>query len=375
MIFVRIIVAAAAITGMVSVLFSVLRTVVLPRGAPARLARLTFLAVRTALLLRLRLLRSRADHKTRDHVFALQAPLGIFAELYVWAVLTLACFAALFWASEGSGLSTTAIAKAVELSGSSMLTLGLDHPSNFVGQLIAFAAAGFGLTLLALVITYLPSLYAAFSRREAGVAKLVIRAGTPPSGVSLLSHSWKLGRFERLEEVWNSWQDWFIELGESHTTFPQLIFFRSPHVDNHWVLGAEAVLDGAALFMTSCDFPRQSRCELCLESGVRSLLFVADFLGVAYQPPEPGAEIVLPYEKFNQAYRDLAELGVPMCGDREAAWEAFCLLRARYEPLIATLGAMTDAPRSDWSSWTDETPRHSPPLLRLSSKSAAVSEH
>ncbi len=33
------------------------------------------------------------------------------------------------------------------------------------------------LALLALLITYLPSLYAAFQRREAGVAKLEVRAG------------------------------------------------------------------------------------------------------------------------------------------------------------------------------------------------------
>ncbi|HWD73627.1 MAG TPA: hypothetical protein VG371_00725 [Solirubrobacteraceae bacterium] len=46
-----------------------------------------------------------------------------------------------------------------------------------------------GLTLLALVITYLPSLYGAFSRREALIAKLVVRAGSPPSGISLLTRS------------------------------------------------------------------------------------------------------------------------------------------------------------------------------------------
>jgi hypothetical protein len=26
---------------------------------------------------------------------------------------------------------------------------------------------------------------------------------------------------------------------------------------------------------------------------------------------------------------------------------------------------MTDAPRSDWSSWSDETPLHRPPVLRI----------
>jgi hypothetical protein len=48
-----VIVAAIALIGVVSVLFSVLRTVVLPRGVPARLARLTFLVIRAFLVLRL----------------------------------------------------------------------------------------------------------------------------------------------------------------------------------------------------------------------------------------------------------------------------------------------------------------------------------
>ena len=33
--------------------------------------------------------------------------------------------------------------------------------------------------------------------------------------------------------------------------------------------------------------------------------------------------------------------------------------------LLTVLGRMTDAPRSDWSSWSDTDPRHIPPLLRL----------
>ena len=57
-----------------------------------------------------------------------------------------------------------------------------------------------------------------------------------------------------------------------------------------------------------------------------------------------------------------------MRDDREAAWREFRQIRARYEPLIAVLGRMTDAPRSDWSSWSESTPRHSPPLLRTGSR-------
>jgi hypothetical protein len=368
MIAVRWIVGVLAVIGVGFVLGSVLRTVVLPRPVPARLARLAFLAVRALLRLRLRLT-GRSDYSTRDRVFALQAPLGLFGQLFLWGSLIFLCFTALFWSVTASSLTGNSIAKALEQSGSSMLTLGFDTPRGLFRQFVAFAAAGVGLTLLALVITYLPSLYAAFSRREAVITKLVVRAGAPPSGPALLTRTWQLGRFEQLEEVWEGWEDWFIDLGESQTTFPQLGFFRSPHPQNHWVLAAEAVLDGSALFISVCDVPRQSRSELCLHAGVHALIAIADFLGIPHHPPEPDADIALTEEQFNQARRDLQDLDIPVRHDRHEAWLEFRSLRSRYEPLLAVLGRMTDAPRSDWSSWSDTAPRHSPPLLRVKPRS------
>ena len=143
-------------------------------------------------------------------------------------------FAALFWSLIASTVSSPTISHASEPSRSSMLTLGFDSPGGL--SLVALAAAGVGLTLLALVIAYLPALYGAFSRREEVVTKLTVRTGAPPSGPALLASSWELGRFDQLEELWAGCEDWFIEIGEAHTTFPNLSFVRSPRASNHWVL-------------------------------------------------------------------------------------------------------------------------------------------
>jgi hypothetical protein len=363
MIWVQVGVGVLALAGVGAVLGSVLRTVVLPRGVPARLARVAFLLVRGLLRLRLRL-SGRSDYAARDRTFALQAPFGLFAQLLVWAALIWLLFAVMFWSLSGSPIDGGSIGHALEEAGSSMLTLGFDAPHGLPRQLLSFAAAGVGLTLLALVIAYIPTVYAAFSRREALITKLVVRVGAPPTGPALLSSTWQLGRFEQLEEVWDRWEDWFIDVGESHTSFPQLAFFRSPHPHNHWVLATETVLDGAALFTTVCDVPRQSGSELCLHAGVHSIVAIADFLGIPHQAPEPGAEIVLPEQRFDQACKELSELGVPMREDRARAWSEFRSIRARYEPLLAVIGRLTDAPRSDWSSWSEAAPRHRPPLLR-----------
>ncbi|HTX11390.1 MAG TPA: hypothetical protein VME22_22405 [Solirubrobacteraceae bacterium] len=369
----RVIVGVLAVVGLAMVLASMLNTVVVPRAVPTRLARVAFLAVHWLLRLRLRLT-GRSDYATRDRIFAVQAPLGVFAQLTTWGVLIWLLFAALFWSLVASAITGRAVSRALELSGSSMLTLGFDAPAGLTRQLTAFAAAAVGLSLLALVIAYLPTLYSAFSRREELITKLTVRTGSPPTGPALLSSTWELGRFDELEEVWDPWEDWFIEVGESHTSFPQLPFFRSPRPNNHWVLASETVLDGAALLITACDGPRNSRSELCLNAGIHALISIADFLGIPHRPPEPGAEISLPEESFNQAFSHLQSIGVPMSDDRKSAWAAFRAVRARYEPLLAVIGRMTDAPRSDWSSWSEDTPRHSPPLLRSRARATTRSD-
>jgi hypothetical protein len=361
---VRAVVAAAGAFGVGAVMSSVIRTVVLPRAIPARLARIAFVLTRQLLIARLALT-GRKDYTTRDHVFALQAPLGLFAQLFTWTTLIFVSFAGLFWGLSGGRPPGRTAAWAFEMAGSSMSTLGFDRPPGAVLQIVAFAASAVGLTLLALVITYLPTLYGAFSRREALITKLTVRSGRLPNGPAVLIRSWQLGRFDEIEEIWNAWEEWFVDLGESHTTFPQLGFFRSPHAESHWVLAAEAVLDAVSLVLTTLDLSPRSRGELCLDAGVNALLAIADFLGVPHRPPADEPEILLSRAQFDDACRRLDDLGVPLRAPADESWMRFRVLRARYEPLIAVLGRMTDAPRSEWSSWSDDSPRHSPPLLRL----------
>lgn len=360
----RILVAGVAFVFLLATLLSVIRTVVLPRGVPARLARVTFLAVRALLLARLAVGSRRREYATRDRVLSLQGPLGIFGQLVLWASLLLLCYAAMFWALTETG-GAHSIAHAIELSGSSMVTLGTEAPRGLAAQCLGFVAAGTGLVLLALVITYLPSLYGAFSQREALISKLVVRAGAPPTGARLLARTWQLECFDELDEVWGSWENWFVELGESHTTFPLLGFFRSSHPNNHWVLATEAVLDSASLMLTTVDVPRQSRSELAVEAGIGALGVIADFLSIPNAAPDDEPEITLTRRTFDAGCDDLAELGVPLRADRDEAWAAFRRARARYEPLLAQLGRLTDAPRSDWSSWSEDIPLHRPPILRI----------
>ncbi|MGI8698678.1 MAG: hypothetical protein ACR2J0_05995 [Mycobacteriales bacterium] len=250
---------------------SAVRTVVLPRAVPARLTRVVFLAVRG--LYRLRLGRA-AGYEQRDAVMASYAPVSLLVLLQMWLVLVWLGYAAMLWAA---GAGSTAYD--LVLSGSSLVTLGFVAPHTTVLILLAITEAAVGLVLLALLITYLPSLYGAFSRREAMVAKLAVRAGEPPSGAELLIRASVLSNLDALGEFFAGWEDWFIELEETHTSFPALTFFRSPQPDQSWVTAAGAVLDAASLRASTVDAPRDVTSELTIRAG---------YLALRRTPPSTG---------------------------------------------------------------------------------------
>src|SRR5687767_12931007 len=89
---------------------SAVRTVILPRGVPARLARTVFIVMR--MLFRLRA-RGSATYEKRDRIMALYAPLSLLALLVTWVTMVFAGYMAMLWALGGRS-----VREAFVLSGS-----------------------------------------------------------------------------------------------------------------------------------------------------------------------------------------------------------------------------------------------------------------
>lgn len=176
------------------------------------------------------------------------------------------------------GLGVHPLREAFYLSGSSAFTLGFATRDGLATTILVFSEAGIGIALLALMITYLPSLYAAFSRREVGVTKLEVWAGQPASGITMLDRAWKVGQFEHLEQVFKDWEEWFAEVDETHTTYSTLVFYRSPHAEQSWITAAGALLDGAALLTSCVDLPPRPEPQFAIRAGCLCLLHIARFL-------------------------------------------------------------------------------------------------
>jgi hypothetical protein len=88
-----------------------------------------------------------------------------------WLILTGIGYTLLFWS-----LGDRPLRQALVLSGSSIYTLGFEVPPNMPTTLLAFSEAGVGLVLLAMLISYLPSMYKSFQRREAAEAGVPLKA-------------------------------------------------------------------------------------------------------------------------------------------------------------------------------------------------------
>ncbi|MGH2544131.1 MAG: hypothetical protein ACRDIB_15125, partial [Ardenticatenaceae bacterium] len=284
---------------------SAVRTFVLPRSAADPLARLLFLVMRR--IFDLWTIRANT-YLERDRAMALYAPVSLLMLLPVWLVVVLLGFMGMFWS-----VGVRPWRSAFILSGSSLLTLGYAPVQDLPATILSLTEATIGLLLVALLIAYLPAIYTAFSRREAAVAMLEVRAGSPPSALVLIERSHRIGRLHRLGELWITWELWFADIEESHTSLAALPFFRSPHPDRSWITAAGAVLDAAALVASTVDIQYDTQADLCIRAGYVALRSIADFFSISHNPDPhyPEDPISITRDEFNDACDELARQGVP----------------------------------------------------------------
>ena len=359
----RILAAVIGLAIVVGTVGSAVKTIVLPRARASRITRSVFLMLRAVFRL---IARPTTPYERRDRILGAYAPLGLIATLAAWLGLVLTGFAMIFWAIEGDG-----ILRALDLSGSSVFTLGFVASPRPGTHLLVFAEAGIGLFLLALMISYLPTIYAIYSRREVGIAALEVRAGSPPSAREMIWRYRRLERLSEIHEVWVDWQRWFAEVEESHSSYPVVVFFRSPHPDHSWVTSAGAVLDAAALVLSSVEIPRDVEAEFCIRAGYLCLRGIADYFQIAYDPdPRPDDPISVTREEWEAMLDRFAQADVPLKADRDQAWRDFAGWRVNYDVPLLALARLTEAPQAEWSSDRAPDRRIRPPVFRIGTRSS-----
>jgi hypothetical protein len=204
--------------------------------------------------------------------------------------------------------------------------------------------------VVAVLLSYLPTLYSAFNRRETEVTLLTVRAGTPAWGPELLARSRYTITIGELPQFYRQWERWAADVAESHSSYPILLRFRSPHVKSHWLIALLAVMDSAALWSAVApdDLPIQGR--LCLAMGFRSLRQLATTVGIPFEEdPRPDAGIQLTRAEFDRAIARLEQVGFPMTRTPDEAWPHFQGWRVNYESIVYRMAWSIDAVPAAWS--------------------------
>ena len=328
---------------------SVIATVIVPRRIRSGLTR----AVGVMVDVPFHSLADRFDsYEPRDRILAAQAPIQLILLIVVWLAVFEVGFSLVLWPSMG----TAGLPGAFALAGSSLCTLGYLVPSSGTQRAVADVASFVGLGTVALQIGYLPTLYAAFNRRETLVTMLDSRAGVPSWGPELLARThYGLGSgvsaMEELPELFEDWERWSADVSESHATYLALINFRSPRPLSSWLTAQLAVLDAAALYLSLVpDAPGAVSARLCLRGGFTCLGTIARARGFAIpEEADPNDGISLTYEEFVDAIDRLAVVDFPVGRTSEEAWIDFVGWRINYEPAAYALARAVDAPPALWS--------------------------
>ena len=326
----------------ITTLSAAIRSFILPRNEVVRINVWVFLGIRKVFDLAARLANS---YERRDRIMAHYAPVALVALPVFWDLLVSVGYTCMYWA-----LGHGSWRRCYELSNSSLLTLGTANTHKLVVEVLSYSEATLGLLLLTLLISYLPAIYQAFSRREVTVALLELRAGTPPTAAALLGWLNHDGSVQNDDQQWADWERWFVEIEESHTSLPILSFFRSPQPGRSWVTSAGLILDTAALLFAAVDGPQPRQAQLTFKAGClamnRVYRFFNDKTKAEAGTPLPSEVLgeAAQHTEFDEACAVLTECGLKVCEDRATARQRYHELRNRYKDALEFMTRFTMAP-------------------------------
>jgi hypothetical protein len=272
-------------------------------------------------------------------------PGSLLFTITLWLAAMIMGYAVALWAfADDLGGQVPSFGNAVYIAASMLFTLGLTDvvPHGVGARALAIAAGGTGFASLALVVAYLPTLYQAFSRREAYISQLDARAGSPPSAGELLARntgedSDDLGPFLL------AWEGWSADLLESLLSFPTLGFYRSHHDNQSWLAALTAVLDTCSVVLVSEQHRPHRQAKLTYAMCRHAAVDITRALHVS--PAGDVDRLDAPaFERLRTRLAD-SEWHLP-----EDAAPKLATLRAGYESYVVGLSRRLLMPLPDWTA-------------------------
>jgi len=323
-------------------LWDVFQSVIVPRPTPGRFrpARLVIRGSWPAV----RWVARRRKASAQDRLLGTYGPAAAVAMLATWLLMLVLGYGLLLFAlGDEIAPPITDLGTALYFAAVSLTTVGYGEivANGAAARIIVTVAAAAGLGVVALVITFLFSLYGSYQRREREVIALQATAGAPPSAVKLLVVYARLGLVERLPDFFVTWQRWAAEVLDSHVAYPLLGFYRASHDNLSWISALGAVLDAASLVSTTIRGIPRGEAEVCRRVGSH---LVDDISGLGFVD---GEAVALSRDDFDVAYRRLAAAGYSLLAGDEA-WPAFEQARATYATRLEAMASYWATPATSW---------------------------
>jgi multisubunit Na+/H+ antiporter MnhC subunit len=317
-------------------------TVVVPRPTPGYF-RIGRYIVRPLWRL-VRSFRNGRDGRPHDRLLGLFAPAATILLLVAWLTTLIIGYGLVMYALRGQlDPAPTSIGTAVYFAATSLLTIGFGDivAVDTLARAVIVTAAVSGLGVVALVVTFLFSLYASYQRREVEVVQLQAAAGAPPSAVALLESYANLGLMHRLPDFFVEWERWAVQVLDSHVAYPLLGYFRSSHDNLSWISALGTALDAASLILTTIQEVPRGEAKLFKRVGTH---LVEDISNLGFAMETGGG---LERADFEAACDRLEAAGYCLAR-REAAWPAFEMARSTYAARLEGMAAYWATPANQW---------------------------
>ena len=331
-------------------------TVVVPRPTPGwfRISRYIVRGSWRAI----RGLRDGRLSRANDRALGLFAPAVTVAMLATWLLTLIFGFGLIMWGLRDELRPVPSdLGTALYFAATSLLTIGYGDivAVEAPARIVMITAAVSGLGAVALVVTFLFSLYGSYQRREVQVVVLQAAAGGPPSAVTLLETYAHLHLVGRLPQLFVDWEQWAVEVLDSHVAYPLLGYFRSSHDNLSWISALGTVLDAASLVLTTVEDVPRGEAKLFKRVGTH---LVEDIYNIGFRLGEPTS---LDRSDFDAACARLAEAGYSLAAPADA-WPAFEAARASYAARLELMARYWATPATSWlgDPVALRTPLHAP---------------
>jgi hypothetical protein len=289
-----------------------------------------------------RLARTQPTYNDIQDVLAWVLPLYILFVIIVWFGLVLAGFALLIWSFQAEH----SLLKSIIASGSQLSTLGFLAPSDTAGQLLAILEGAMGLGVVVFYFTFVPGYQTTIQLRQVKVAWLYARASQGLTNFTLVEWFLLSGGSD-WNGLWEDWESWFRNLGESHGLAPVLAFVPTVHRDQSWLAAAAVALDSASFYLSVIEAPGAPSAAVCHRTGVDALRVVAAPFAGRHAASELQGGGGVSRSDFDLACDRFAALGAKVRGERDSCWLRFVGLRQEYEAPLRRLAKTLLAPMND----------------------------